>query len=168
MSLVQVASTIINNKPYLYWTHFFPHDAGATESTGASVASTIQSVIKGNVQVIKNAWPGSVDKGIFFVRTIFGRLRFNISLTGVGFSHLCQYRRKWNKRDGQFDNIPNHDEHSHAADAFRYLAMAICNRMTRVESYSSMLPVYEWTSIMNAVMGRWQVYEWASLMPEYR
>ena len=39
------------------------------------------------------------------------------------FRHLEAYKKVWDDRLGCYKNTPLHDEHSHAADAFRYLAV---------------------------------------------
>lgn len=71
----------------------------------------------------------SVDSGISSVRTIFPQLRFSEPKCFEGIRHLRMYQ--WGKNEPDKHGItkvltkPKHDEHSHAADALKTLAVAI-------------------------------------------
>lgn len=67
----------------------------------------------------------SIDSGISAVRTIFPQLRFSEPKCFEGIRHLRMYQ--WGKKpeDGRVVTKPKHDDHSHAADALKTLAVAI-------------------------------------------
>lgn len=67
----------------------------------------------------------SVDSGISAVRTIFPQLRFNEPTCFEGIRHLRMYQWGPKPEDGHVLVKPKHDEHSHAADALKTLAVAI-------------------------------------------
>jgi len=51
------------------------------------------------------------------------------------------YSKKYNKSLGMFTSEPEHDEHSHCADAFRYLAMSDAH-ISNYKPYDFSQPVY--------------------------
>ena len=63
--------------------------------------------------------------GISTVRSILGRCCFDEEKTAKGLRHLEAYKRLWDDRLGCYKDTPNHDEHSHSADSFRYLAVGL-------------------------------------------
>jgi len=60
------------------------------------------------------------------------RLWFDREKTKVGLEALRQYHRAYNERTRSFRAAPVHDWTSHAADAFRYLAVGIRETGDRV------------------------------------
>jgi hypothetical protein len=56
---------------------------------------------------------------------IFPRCYFDSEKTARGLECLRQYRREWDEKLKVFRTRPLHDWTSHAADAFRYLAMGL-------------------------------------------
>ena len=69
-----------------------------------------------------------VDDGINAVRAILPRCWFDIERTEPGIECLRQYRTKVDDATGAVAGGPLHDQYSHGADAFRYLAMGIGDR----------------------------------------
>ena len=65
----------------------------------------------------------SIDDGINAVRMILKNCWFKKSTTGDLVRHLENYSKKWNEALGKYTG-ENHNEHSHGADAFRYMAIA--------------------------------------------
>jgi hypothetical protein len=66
----------------------------------------------------------SVHDGINAVRAILPKCTFDAEKCADGIKALKNYRQEWNENLATFKNEPRHDNHSHAADAFRYLAAA--------------------------------------------
>jgi phage terminase large subunit len=66
---------------------------------------------------------GDVEQGIIKTRMTFPRIWFDKNSTQPLLNHLKRYRRAINSA-GEPSN-PLHDEHSHASDSLRYLAMAV-------------------------------------------
>ncbi len=64
----------------------------------------------------------SLVDGILAARQVFPRCYFDKVKTSEGLQALRHY--KYDVDNGQFGRFPLHDENSHAADAFRYLAVA--------------------------------------------
>jgi hypothetical protein len=112
---------MLQDKGYVYDTHYFPHDASVREiGTGNSRIETAQSL--GLVTSIVPKLP--IEDGINAVRMILSRCWFDHEKTKLGLDALRQYR--WSTTDrGEVKNRPVHDWTSHSADAFRYLAVGL-------------------------------------------
>jgi phage terminase large subunit len=61
--------------------------------------------------------------GIEAVRFILDKAWFELETTDDIRTCLMGYHEEFDKRKGMFKNWPDHDEYSHGADAFRYLAV---------------------------------------------
>ncbi|HPI63314.1 MAG TPA: hypothetical protein PK803_05020, partial [Alphaproteobacteria bacterium] len=107
-------------KPYKYGEHLLPHDAEVRElGTGRSRLETLKQLgIKGRI-VAKL----SLEDGINAVRQLLPQCQFDINRCARGIEALRQYRREWDDKGQTFRASPLHDWASHAADAFRYLAV---------------------------------------------
>lgn len=118
----------IKAKPYIYGTHFAPHDIKQREfSTGRS-RMEIALELGVRFQPLPKL---SIQDGIDSARMLLARCRFDKTKCFEGVEALRQYHKM---ETGQADmhgttifrNQPNHDHwSSHYADAFRYLATAI-------------------------------------------
>jgi hypothetical protein len=62
--------------------------------------------------------------GINAVRETIPKCWFDADRTDYGLDALRQYRSEYKEDEAVFQDRPLHDWTSHAADAFRYLAMA--------------------------------------------
>jgi phage terminase large subunit len=113
---------VMQNKGYIYGTDWLPHDAKAkTLATGRSVEEIM--VAHGRkVQIVPNL---SIFDGINAARTIFNRCYFDERKCSEGLQSLRHYRYDVDPDSKQFSGRPLHDHNSHAADAFRYFAVAI-------------------------------------------
>mgnify|MGYP003625130406 FL=1 len=112
-------TTVLDEKKYIYATHFLPHDANVRElGTGVSRVETAQSLGMRTSIVPKL----SVEDGINAVRMVLSRCWFDHEKTKHGLDALRQYRWASNDR-GELKNKTVHDWTSHAADAFRYFAV---------------------------------------------
>ena len=67
----------------------------------------------------------SPEDGINAARLLLPRCWFDAQKCRDGLKALRQYRRSYNEDRKVFSDKPYHDWASHAADAFRYLAMGI-------------------------------------------
>lgn len=121
---------VLREKPYVYGEHLLPHDVEVTElGTGRSRYATLAALgLRGRVVARQ-----PVEDGINAVRNLLPRCLFERTRTARGVEALRQYRRDWDESLGTFRARPRHDWASHAADAFRYLAMGL-----RVEQRSPM------------------------------
>jgi phage terminase large subunit len=92
--------------------------------TGTNQRS-VEMVIRSLGLKVRVAPKTSVDSGISAVRTVFPQLRFNEPKCFEGIRHLRMYQWGEKPEDGRVLTKPKHDEHSHAADALRTLAVCI-------------------------------------------
>jgi phage terminase large subunit len=63
-----------------------------------------------------------IEQGIHAARLLFPRCYFDKTKTAGLTNALKRYRRQQNQTTGAF-GAPLHDDNSHPADAFRYLAV---------------------------------------------
>lgn len=113
----------IGSRPYLYAGHIVPHDAQAKElGTGKSRLEVLESLGLKNITV---AAMHRVEDGINAVRTIIPRCWFDQNKCSRGIDALKLYRSEYDDKLQALKPRPVHDWTSHAADAFRYLAMTL-------------------------------------------
>ncbi len=113
----------IVSRPYNYAGHFVPHDAQAKElGTGKSRLEVLESLGLKNITV---APMHRVEDGINAVRTIIPRCWFDARKCARGIDALKLYRAEYDDKLQALKPRPVHDWTSHAADAFRYLAMTL-------------------------------------------
>ena len=116
----------LKERRYNWGTDYLPHDGDSArlESSGLS-AKDILSKLGCSVQIIPK---GDIEAGIKAARVVFGRCYFDKDKASALVGHLKRYRRQINQTT-QEPGGPLHDEHSHASDAFRYLAQ-VADRLT--------------------------------------
>jgi phage terminase large subunit len=116
----------LKDKRYNWGTDYLPHDGDSArlESSGLS-AKDILGKLGRSVQIIPR---GDVEAGIKAARVVFARCYFDKDKAAGLVGHLKRYRRQINQST-QEPMGPLHDEHSHAADAFRYLAQ-VADKLT--------------------------------------
>lgn len=98
-----------------------PHDAAA-KSVGSkrTIEEQTRALFPGKVRIIKKV---SITDGHAAVRSILPACYFDAERCEVGLNRLSHY--KYEVKDGQFSKNPLHDDNSHGADAFRYLAVGL-------------------------------------------
>ena len=112
----------LDEKGYRDYTHIMPHDVNVRElQTGKS---RYQFLTEAGLD-IEVAPKSSVEDGIQAVRRMLPNCWFNKDKTRAGVECLQNYRRVFNEKTSSFQNRPLHDWSSHAADAFRYLALGM-------------------------------------------
>lgn len=113
----------ITSKPYLYAGHIVPHDVQARElGTGKSRLEVLESLGLKNLTI---APMHHVEDGINAVRVLLPRCWFDLKRCSRGIDALKLYRADYDDKLQTLKPRPVHDWTSHAADAFRYLAMTI-------------------------------------------
>lgn len=111
----------VKTRPYKVNKVFLPHDARAKSlQTGKSI---IEQFLANGIQPQLVPEMGLQD-GIEAARLILPDCWFDEEMTYDGVDHLRAYMREWDERTQTYRNKPKHDQHSHAADSFRYLALA--------------------------------------------
>jgi len=113
---------ILRDKGYEYGLHWVPHDARPKTLAGGGKSIYQQFLAEdvGNFAIVP-----SLDKedGIQAARATLKQCYFDKDKCGDAVEHLKSYRRSYDEVKKTFSVQPVHDEHSHAADAFRYLSL---------------------------------------------
>ena len=111
----------LDDQPINWGLHFLPHDGFATRhQTGKQDAE----ILGGFGWSIKRTPNMEVKQGIKRARDCFSRIYFNKERAARLLECLKRYRRAINKTTNE-PGDPVHDEFSHGADAFRYLALTV-------------------------------------------
>jgi hypothetical protein len=124
VGLSHYAGEILDRKArgWAFSEHLLPHDATVRElGTGKSRVETLQGL--GINPRVLPAMP--VDDGINAARLMLPRCWFDADKCARGLEALRQHRREYDDKLKAFKGRPLHDWTSHAADAFRYLAMGL-------------------------------------------
>jgi len=119
----------LNNLPYEYSAHFWPHDGRQRDFSAAGVGGRAEErdavfarLVRGEVYIIERA---PVISGIDQVRAMFPRLMFDREACEKGIGCLRSYHHEWDAANRVFLPKADHDWSSHAADAIRTLAGAL-------------------------------------------
>jgi len=136
--------SVLQQKGYAYGEHYAPHDIQVRElSSGRSrweVAQGLGITFKIVPRIAKWAG-GELEEGIHAARMLLPKCWFDQKRVATGLDALQHYRRDFNARLGEFKATPIHDWSSHAADAFRYLAIwASAPTQAREPVYGRPLP----------------------------
>lgn len=112
---------VLQDKGYIYKDWWLPHDAENKNMTGKSV----KDILEGMGKPIRITPKLSVADGINAARTLLGRAFIHETNCADGLQNLRHYRYDVDPNTKMFSNKPLHDQHSHAADAWRYVAVAL-------------------------------------------
>ncbi len=146
---------VLKEKPYTYTNkNIFPHDIRVTElSTGKTRLESLAGLgVRG--KVLQRL---SVEDGINAVRLLLPICRFDAKKCHDGIEALRLYQKVWDERRGVFQQRPLHDWTSHAADAFRYLALG--RKEDRDEALMQRRRLYRCDALDNE--NAFNPFEWA-------
>lgn len=112
--------------PYIYDTHYMPHDAGNhSPQTGDKFSTYARKLgMAGTIRELDR--PRNMDevlKGIQAVRTFLSTAWIDEELCSEGISHLDNYRKEWDPNLSEFKRSPLHNNASNGADSLRYGAV---------------------------------------------
>lgn len=128
----------LQSRPYVYGEDFLPHDA---TSNLIGQTRTIEQQVRDLGRKVRIVPKIGVANGIAAVRSIFDKCYFDELKCADGLQSLRHYRFKVDPDTKQYSRDPLHDEASHGADAFRYLAVALKElKVKKVEK--ALEPVY--------------------------
>jgi phage terminase large subunit len=114
---------VLAKKDYNYQGHILPHDAYATsKQTGRTTADIMSSLGLANIQRCPDH---RIQDGITTCQLLLNKCWFDKVRCERGIEALKQYRTRYDERRKTFAEDPYHDWSSHAADAFRYLAVGV-------------------------------------------
>lgn len=114
---------VLQNRRYLYDCLWLPHDARQKViGTKMSVEEQVKDKgFKDRVRIVPNL---SVQDGINAARTVFPNCYFDRARCAEGLRALKHYSYDIDPVTKLIGTKPRHDQYSHAADAFRYFAIA--------------------------------------------
>lgn len=118
-------AALLKRKGYIYGIHTLPHDAAHKRiNTGKSVEEQLQELGVTNTNVLPVL---PVDAGIQRTRTLFPRLYIDDKSERTRYFLECirHYHKEFDEDRKVFRSKPEHDWSSNAADALRYLCLAI-------------------------------------------
>ncbi len=114
---------VVKDKGYMYGTHYAPHDIKAGSlATGETL---LETALKIGIIFYTLQREKIVDDGIERTRGILHRCWFDAERCKRGIDALENYHAEYREKLEIYSTRPVHDWASHAADAFRYLSMAI-------------------------------------------
>jgi len=107
---------------FQYGTHFLPHDARARTMAagGKSIQQQLHAHKVGRIAIAPRL---DVEEGIQAGRATFPAAWFDTERCAVGLEHLRNFKREWDDEKKVFSMKPVHDGASHAASAWRTLAL---------------------------------------------
>lgn len=114
-------SNELKKRSYNWGKVWLPHDGVTKDYKTGKSALDIMTALGWNCEIIP---VGDVEHGIKLSRMLFPRLWMDKEKTARLQECLKRYRRSINAITGQ-PTGPLHDEYSHGADAFRYLATCV-------------------------------------------
>src|SRR5262245_40014574 len=111
----------LDRLPYRWGLDWVPHDARVKElGTGKTRVETL-AALKRKPQLVP---AHKVEDGISAARLMTAHCWIDAARCPRGLRFLRLYRADWDTDRKVFRNEPFHDESSHAADGYRYIAMA--------------------------------------------
>jgi hypothetical protein len=113
---------VLQQKGYLYGTHNAPHDIEVRELGSGKSRREIAYDLGLAFRVVPKL---PIEDGIHAAQLLISRCWFDRNTCKDGLECLRQYHRAYNQKTRSFRATPVHDWSSHAADAFRYLAVGI-------------------------------------------
>lgn len=116
---------------FVYSTFYLPHDGSHGSLTG-KVSDNLQNF---GFEVCVMPRDTDLIAAIEDAKTLFHIAEFNQKTCDVLLRHLGAYRYEFNDKLGIWKKEPRHDEHSHAADAFRYMLKAVDGYLITAEEW---------------------------------
>lgn len=120
-------------KGWVWGTHYLPHDGNHTRQgqdydTQLSPREMLYKLGLRNIEIVTRVL--EIQHGIQAARNAFANCWFDETNCKDGIIHLERYRKKFNNAMQVFTDVPQHDEHSEAADAFRQFAQGFTTTST--------------------------------------
>ena len=112
---------VLSERDYTYGNYYAPHDIEVKEMGSGKSRREIAHSLGLNFRVVPRL---PVEDGIHAARMLLPRTYFDQENCRKGLAALRHYHRAYNERTRRFRNKPVHNWSSHAADAFRYMAVA--------------------------------------------
>ena len=110
----------LKNLPYVWAQDWLPHDGRAKDFKSGKSAEEMLRAMGRDPRIVENL---DIESGIKAARMVFPRWYFEPSAERL-LHCLKRYRRTINQATNE-PGPPLHDDASHGADAFRYLALSV-------------------------------------------
>ena len=117
---------ILVERGYRYGEHILPHDAKVRELQ--SGISRIQAMHNMGIRPCVIAPMAQIITGIECARRIFSICWFDEEKCAEGLTALENYTKQWDPKRKVWRDSPQHDNNSHASDAFRIFAVVFDSR----------------------------------------
>ena len=127
---------VLRERPYLYGQHFAPHDIAVRELGTGKSRLEVAASLGIHFQIAPNL---PLDEGIHAARLLFPTCFFDADKCSRGIECLSNYRREYKQKYGEFSHMPVHDQYSHGADGYRYLAVSLPLMTNAVGGWSAPL-----------------------------
>lgn len=116
---------VLKEKPYVYGTHYMPHDAAVRElGTGKQRKETAEELGLRPIKIVKRARDAqAVRNGIEAARNIFSQCWFDEKKCAQGLSALEGYHYEYDEEKKKLNDTPAHTWESHGSDAWRTFAV---------------------------------------------
>lgn len=115
----ELKSLRLDDQPMNWGNVYLPHDGFHTRHQTGKDDATVLRGLGWNVQAVPNS---AVNTGIDRAREVFPRVYFHQERAARLIECLKRYRWNISQKTGEGAH-PLHDQYSHGADAFRYLAL---------------------------------------------
>lgn len=115
---------LLQDTGYIWNKHFLPHDADhkRLSDRNKSTKQMLEDLGLQNIKIVPVI--SDINTGINITRAAFASAYFDEAGCKLGFSHLENYKKRWNERDSRWSDEPRKDHTSEGADAFRQWAQA--------------------------------------------
>lgn len=121
----------LKERKYNWGKDWLPHDGEAKDYKTGKSAQELMKALGRTVEIVPKL---DVETGLKASRMVFPRVYFDKEKTQRLVDCLKRYRRAINSTTNE-PGAPLHDEHSHGADAFRYLCV-VADKMTNEDRSS--------------------------------
>jgi hypothetical protein len=121
----------LQNRPYIYSRHHFPHDANNRELiSGTARIDTLRTMGFYPADVVPKVHLKA--DAIHAVRMKLPLCEFNLRTCQQGINALRNYQRDWDPKHKIFKKNPKHDWSSHGSDAFQTFARGVNEHLSFV------------------------------------
>ncbi len=108
---------------WIWGSHYLPHDGNHAKqgmNSNLSPKKMLEQLGLKNIEIVKRV--EDISHGIQATRGAFATCWFDEAECKDGIVHLDSYKKTWSETNQRFTDLPKHDIHSEAADAFRQFA----------------------------------------------
>lgn len=123
---------VLQEKKYYYGRHYGPHDLAVRELGSGTSRVEIARRLGINFTIVPNL---PIEDGIQAARLLIDRCYFDGVRCKQGLDALKNYHKFWDESSKSYRNRPVHDWSSHAADAFRYMAVGLKTSTTSAKPF---------------------------------